>query len=148
DGPGEFVNILDPHLEVYDPAGVLIATGVVLADGRNESVSFTAAVDGDYRIRVVAENGTHGEYVLSAGGGPGLVAPGPALGVADGGSRSAGPTAGGPSLLGPASRATPATVRTGGLNIPEDLVADLAWLTAGGAGSANGPSRPGKKQTS
>jgi hypothetical protein len=66
DGPGEFGNTLDPHIELYGPDGTLIATGEVLADGRNERIVFTvpAGGAGTYRIRVSAENGTHGEYFL------------------------------------------------------------------------------------
>jgi hypothetical protein len=66
DGPGEFSNTLDPHIELYSPAGVLVATGTPLADGRNESISYVvpAGAAGAYRIRVIGENGTRGEYFL------------------------------------------------------------------------------------
>jgi hypothetical protein len=67
DGPGaEFENTLAPHIELYDPSGTLVAAGTPLADGRNESITYTvpSGAAGIYRIRVVAENGTNGEYFL------------------------------------------------------------------------------------
>jgi hypothetical protein len=66
DGPGEFVNTLNPHIELYSPANVLIATGTPLADGRNESITGAGLPAGTYRIRVTSEGGTTGEYFLSA----------------------------------------------------------------------------------
>jgi hypothetical protein len=66
DGPGEFVNTLDPKIELYDPSGTLVATGVVGGDGRNETITYTVpgGAGGLYRIRVTAEDGTSGEYFL------------------------------------------------------------------------------------
>jgi hypothetical protein len=65
DGPGEFVNTLDPHIQLYDAAGNLIATGSPLADGRNETIRATGLTPGaTYYVRVTAENNTTGEYVL------------------------------------------------------------------------------------
>jgi hypothetical protein len=57
---------LDPRIELYGPGGELIAAGTVLEDGRNERIVFTvpAGGAGSYRIRVMAENGTRGEYFL------------------------------------------------------------------------------------
>jgi subtilisin family serine protease len=77
DGPGEFVNLLNPHIELYDPAGNLVASGSVLGDGRNERIEHQTLAAGSYRIRVTAEGGTRGEYVLRPGepGGGGLRAP-------------------------------------------------------------------------
>src|SRR5262249_3798157 len=34
DGPGEFGNTLDPHIQLFDSSGQLIAEGTPLADGR------------------------------------------------------------------------------------------------------------------
>jgi hypothetical protein len=65
DGPGEFVNNLNPHIELYNPGNVLIATGVALADGRNESVLATGLAPGTYGVRVSSEGLTSGEYFLS-----------------------------------------------------------------------------------
>ena len=65
DGPGEFVNNLNPHIELYNPSNVLIASGTPLADGRNESIVATGLGAGVYRVRVTGENFTFGEYFLS-----------------------------------------------------------------------------------
>ena len=64
DGPGEFVNNLDPRIELYDPSGVLVASGADLGDGRNESISHVALTDGSYRVRVFGENDSTGEYTV------------------------------------------------------------------------------------
>lgn len=64
DGPGQFANNLDPRIELYDPSGVLVASGTPLVDGRNEEINYAAPDSGVYRVRVVAENGTKGEYIL------------------------------------------------------------------------------------
>lgn len=72
DGPGEFPNTLNPHIELYDPSANLVATGTALADGRNESLSYTALVSGTYLGRVTGESGTTGEYVLQVQGATGL----------------------------------------------------------------------------
>jgi hypothetical protein len=67
DGPGEFNNSLDPHVELYDPSGNLIASGVTLSTGRNEYVEIlNAPAAGNYRIRVMGEGTTRGEYFLGA----------------------------------------------------------------------------------
>jgi hypothetical protein len=66
DGAGEFDNTLDPHIELYDPSGALVASGVTLGDGRNEIIQIVGApVAGDYRVRVTLE-GNRGEYFLAA----------------------------------------------------------------------------------
>jgi hypothetical protein len=67
DAPGEFTNVLSPHLEIYNPSGTLAASGTKNADGRNESVTFQPNVTGTYRVRVTAHNGTTGEYLLQQG---------------------------------------------------------------------------------
>ena len=66
DGAGEFVNDLNPQIEVYDASGTtLIAAGTVLADGRNEQVHMSGLVPGTtYKIKVMAEAMTGGEYYL------------------------------------------------------------------------------------
>jgi hypothetical protein len=65
DGSGEFVNTLDPHIELYDANDHLIATGTPLADGRNETIRATGLTPGaTYYVRVTTENNTTGEYVL------------------------------------------------------------------------------------
>jgi hypothetical protein len=41
-GPGLYTNALIPHIELYDASGTtLLASGTKLADGRNESITFT-----------------------------------------------------------------------------------------------------------
>jgi hypothetical protein len=69
DGPGEFVNTLDPHIELYDSTGAtLIATGAPLEDGRNESINVSGLpAPATYLIRVTSEGDTSGEYFLGIG---------------------------------------------------------------------------------
>ncbi|HEY6401524.1 MAG TPA: PxKF domain-containing protein, partial [Blastocatellia bacterium] len=72
DGPGEFVNTLDPHIELYDSTGAtLIATGATLEDGRNESINVSGLpAPATYMVRVTGEGGTSGEYFLGTGAPP------------------------------------------------------------------------------
>jgi sugar lactone lactonase YvrE len=73
DGPGEFVNNLDAHLELYNGSQVLVVSGVVLADGRNEQITYLVPATGTYYVKVSRENDTAGEYVLdpvATGGAP------------------------------------------------------------------------------
>ncbi len=66
DGPRLLPNNLDPHIELYSPNGNLIATGVPLADSRNEVIqSFVAADPGIFRVRVASDASTQGDYGLS-----------------------------------------------------------------------------------
>ncbi len=66
DGPGQFTNTLNPKIQLFDSTGtVLIANGVVGADGRNEALLATGLTAGaTYKVRVVGEGGTAGEYFL------------------------------------------------------------------------------------
>jgi hypothetical protein len=65
DGNGEFVNTLDPHIELYDANNHLIASGSALADGRNETIRATGLTPGaTYYVRVTTEHNTTGEYIL------------------------------------------------------------------------------------
>ncbi|MCH8046641.1 MAG: tandem-95 repeat protein [Planctomycetes bacterium] len=69
DGAGEFVNLLDPRVELYDPTGTLVAgddNGA--ADGRNAALGHTADSSGVYTIRVLSVGGTAGEFVLNVSG--------------------------------------------------------------------------------
>ncbi len=79
DGPGEFVNTLDPSIELYDSTGTtLIASGSPLADGRNESIDESGLTAGaTYLIRVSSQNDTTGEYFI----GTKTVTPGPVITV-------------------------------------------------------------------
>jgi Ca2+-binding RTX toxin-like protein len=44
---------------------VLVASGVTGGDGRNESIQYQPLVTGTYRVRVLSENQTTGDYFLS-----------------------------------------------------------------------------------
>ena len=78
DGPGEFVNTLNPHIELYDPSAVLVASGTPLGDGRNESITAAVLTPGTYRIRVNGEGGTLGEYFMTARASSGVTSLSPA----------------------------------------------------------------------
>ena len=66
-GSGEFVNTLPPKIELYNPSGTLVASGVIGPDGRNQSIQYFAAVPGVYRVRVLSQNSNlAGEYFLSS----------------------------------------------------------------------------------
>ena len=80
DGPGQFVNLLDPKLELYDPNGTLAAgddNGA--ADGRNALLQYTVTVTGNYVVRVLAA-AQQGEYVLTIAVGFGVTATTPVNG--------------------------------------------------------------------
>jgi hypothetical protein len=72
DGTGEFVNTLDPHIELYDSAGTtLLATGEPTDDGRNESIDVRGLpAPATYLVRVTSEADTSGEYFLGTGAPP------------------------------------------------------------------------------
>jgi len=74
DGPGEAVNPLNPKIELYNPSNVLVASGTVLGDGRNEQIVHTATATGLYRVRVLGEGGTNGDYFVSIIGNTGTTA--------------------------------------------------------------------------
>ena len=68
DGSAEFHNGLNPKIDLFDSTGTtLIASGIALPDGRNEEL-FAGALTpgGTYKVRVIAEGTTRGEYTLSA----------------------------------------------------------------------------------
>ena len=56
---------MSPHIQLYDPSGNLVATGVVGPDGRNETIIYTPLVSGTYQVHVSANGGTSGEYFLA-----------------------------------------------------------------------------------
>jgi hypothetical protein len=72
DGTGEFVNTLDPHIELFDSTGAtLIATGEPLDDGRNEKINVSGLpAPATYLVRVTSEGNTRGEYFLGTGDRP------------------------------------------------------------------------------
>ncbi len=64
DGPGQFVNTLDPVIDVYTPGGAIITSDDNSSfDGRNARINFTASSSGNYRVRIRA-GAAPGEYVL------------------------------------------------------------------------------------
>ena len=75
DGPNQFVNTLDPKIELYNPSGTLVASDDNSgADGRNALLHYTAAAAGQYVVHVLSAGGTTGEYVLDVGGATGTTA--------------------------------------------------------------------------
>jgi hypothetical protein len=113
DPAGQFPNTLSPHIQLYDPSGNLVATGTKLADGRNETITYTALVSGAYRILATGDNGSRGEYFLDPVETDSTSLPPP--------DRGSGPGMG--SLIG--VRATPASTRLGAQPEPS---ASLAWF--------------------
>ncbi|MCH8046464.1 MAG: VCBS repeat-containing protein [Planctomycetes bacterium] len=69
DGPGQFVNDLDPSIELFDPTGALVAVDDNgAADGRNALLNHSATLSGLYTVRLFEAGGTRGEYVLHVSG--------------------------------------------------------------------------------
>lgn len=64
DGPGQFVNTLNPKIQIFNAGGVDITPSVtILGDGRNEKFRAVGLTPGaTYSVRVSAEGGTQGEY--------------------------------------------------------------------------------------
>jgi hypothetical protein len=58
----QFVNDLNPQIQLYDPSAALVATSQGTG---NKTLGAEAAVTGHYRIRVFGSNSTSGEYFLS-----------------------------------------------------------------------------------
>ncbi len=70
DASGQFVNNLSLFMNLYDPTGNLVASGIKLADGRNVKISYKALLTGQYKILVYNEVQANtafpgGEYFLS-----------------------------------------------------------------------------------
>lgn len=60
---------LDPALELYDPAGTLVADDDNGAsDGRNSRLAHAATVSGSYMVKVLAAGDSRGNYVLNISG--------------------------------------------------------------------------------
>lgn len=70
-GTLQFVNDLDPALELYDETGTLVASDSGTADGRNALLSHVAGSTGAYTIRVFGESSPGGEYFLQISGATG-----------------------------------------------------------------------------
>ena len=76
DGGEQFVNTLNPLVEVYDLAGNLLASNTDGgADGRNAALNFAVPTSGLYEVRVAAEGDTQGEYLLRITGSTGGAIP-------------------------------------------------------------------------
>jgi hypothetical protein len=70
-GPGLYTNELIPQIDLYDASGsTLLASGTTLADGRNQTITFTPATSGTYLIRLTSQGGTSGEFFLDPAGAP------------------------------------------------------------------------------
>lgn len=65
DGLGEPGNTLNPHIDLYFN-NVLVASGIPMLDGRNEDISYLVpgGAGGTYKVKVTAEGGTAGDYIL------------------------------------------------------------------------------------
>ena len=77
DGSGEPANGLDPALDLYDPAGALVATAAGgAADGRNAVLAYAvpAGAGGAYRLVVRGTGATGGDYTLRVTGATGPAA--------------------------------------------------------------------------
>ncbi len=85
DQPNQLVNNLDPALDVFDSAGVKVASDDNgSADHRNASLSFTASVAGTYKVRVSGVAGSSGEYVLTINSSVPPAIKGPSFGIKNG----------------------------------------------------------------
>src|SRR5262249_28097584 len=60
-GPNQFVNTLNPRIELYNPSGSLVASGTPMADGRNEFLQYQPPLTRAYRVRVTGESSSAGE---------------------------------------------------------------------------------------
>ena len=66
DGPDQIINQLDPAVELYDPAGTLVADDDNSApDGRNAQLTHEAAVSGTYAVCILADVDRGGEDATS-----------------------------------------------------------------------------------
>jgi len=73
DGPLDFVNQLDPFVELYDPSGTLIGTDDNSGgDGVNARLEHTALTSGTYTVRVASSSGS-GTYVVDIAAAPRVV---------------------------------------------------------------------------
>ena len=91
DGPHGVGNALSLQVNLYDPSGNLVATGVKTSDGRNETLTFVAPADGLYTIRVENDTNKGGNYFLSLAVSPAVPKPLAKLSLPGGGNGAAGP---------------------------------------------------------
>ena len=73
----QFINDLDPTLNLYDASGNLVATATGnAADGRNDVIDWTALTPGSYRVQILGASKTNlGEYTIGIQGATGGPAP-------------------------------------------------------------------------
>lgn len=68
-GVNQFINDLDPGIELYDANGQLVTPDSVSSpDGRNQVVTLTAPADGVYAVRIFGESDTVGSYTFEVTG--------------------------------------------------------------------------------
>ena len=69
----QFVNALDPTINLYDPSGNLVATATGDAsDGLNDVIDSTALTSGSYRVQIIGASPTNlGEYTIAIQGATG-----------------------------------------------------------------------------
>ena len=81
DGPGEPLNTLDPIIELYDSAGILVASDDNgAADGHNALVEYAVPAGGTGIYRVAVRSAREsGAYTLRVTGATGGIGPGPSL---------------------------------------------------------------------
>ncbi len=81
DGIGEPLNLLDPGIELYGPDGNLVSSDMDSGpDGRNAELVYEALIAGEYRVRILQEEGSgSGEYVLKINGATSTFNPQPAV---------------------------------------------------------------------
>jgi hypothetical protein len=77
DAAGEFINNMDPVIELYDPTGSLVfMNDNGTPDGRNAELTHVSGLTGTYTVRVFsASDEMHGEYLLTVDGYTGTVPP-------------------------------------------------------------------------
>ena len=73
----QFINDLDPTLNLYDASGNLVATATGnAADGRNDLIDWTALTSGSYRVQILGASATNlGEYTIAIQGATGGLNP-------------------------------------------------------------------------
>ena len=73
----QFLNTLDPTINLYDASGNLVATATGnAADGRNDVIDFTALTSGSYRVQIEGTTNTSaGEYTIAIQGATGAATP-------------------------------------------------------------------------
>jgi methionine-rich copper-binding protein CopC len=73
----QFINDLQPTINLYNAAGNLVATATGnAADGRNDVIDWTALTTGSYRVQILGSSKTNlGEYTIAIQGATGGVGP-------------------------------------------------------------------------